>query len=259
MNAFQTGRMSSPAGITLLAAALIGAAVAVSRSRAGLAVSGLIVVIFIFWQFRLQRRYPFMIPPASLAAKISLGTGALAVAGMVMLKVIRESGALARIVQELFFRRQVMADVLSMWKSHPWWGTGPGSFAAVFPYYQSVSLEKHFFAHAHCEPLEFLTEYGLLGGAVFLTVMAGLLLCGRHRDTQSRSSPSFNELEGFGLMLALCGIGLHSLTDFPLRHPLNALLTWVWTGILLGRVNGLSALKILSSRNKSKHPDGEAE
>jgi O-antigen ligase len=258
VNAFQTGRISSPAGLLLLAALIIGAAVAVSRSRAGLAISGLIVVSFVVWQFRLQRRYPFVIPPASLLTKISLGAGTVAAAGVVLIKVIRESGNWARISQEFGFRGQVMADILSMWKSHPWWGTGPGSFAAVFPYYQSVPVDKHFFAHAHCEPLEFLTEYGLLGGAVFLTVLAGLLLFGRRRDTQSHGRPSFAELEGFGLLLALCGVGLHSLTDFPLRHPLNALITWVWTGILVSRVNGFSAMKFLRSRNSSRDPDGES-
>jgi len=177
----------------------------------------------------------------------------------VMIHVIRDSGNGARIVQEFSFRRQVVADVISMWKSHPWWGTGPGSFTAVFPYYQTLPVEKHFFAHAHCEPLEFLTEYGLLGSIIFTVVMAGLFLCGRHRDTQSRSSPSFNELEGFGLTLALCGIGLHSLTDFPLRHPLNALIVWVWIGILCSRINGFAAMNFLLNRNRVRRPDREVE
>jgi O-antigen ligase len=237
MNAFQTGRISSPAGVTLLAAAIIGAAVAMSRSRAGLAVTGLIFFSFICWQLRLQRRHPFMIPPVSLLAKISLGTGSVAVVCMVMVRMAREWIHLVRIGQEVPFRGQILADVLSMWKAHPWWGTGPGSFTAVFPYYQSVPLEKYFFAHAHCEPLEFLSEYGLLGGGIFLTAVACILFFGRRRDAENRSSPSFVELEGFGIILALCGIGLHSLIDFPLRHPLNALLTGVWIGILAGRVS----------------------
>lgn len=259
IRAFQTGRLASPAGVTLLAAAIIGAAVAVSRSRTGLAVTGLIVVTVICRQLWLQRHYPFIIPPVSLLSKISLGTGFAGVVGLVIVGLVREGVNPGRIGQEFSFRGQILADVVSMWRAHPWWGTGPGSFTAVFPYYQSMPVEKHFFAHAHCEPLEFLAEYGLLGGGVFLTVMAGLLFFGRHRDAQNRSTPSFMELEGFGLILALCGIGLHSLVDFPLRHPLNALLAWVWIGILFSRVNGYSAMKFLLNRNRVKRSDGEAE
>lgn len=234
--AFQAGKVSSPAGLYYWMAFLFVAAVALSRSRAGILISGLILFSFFLLRIRLRRQYPFILPSIFLPVRIRWGltvaTGGTAISAVVFYV----WHGFAPLVEQFTFRWQVVTDTFAIFKEHLWWGTGPGSFAAVFPYYQTLPVAKHFFAHAHCEPIEFLSEYGLLGSGVVLGVGAWIVFFGRRRESPDQRSPSFRELEGAGLRLALAGIGLHGLLDFPLRHPLNALLTAVWISILAGRL-----------------------
>jgi len=128
------------------------------------------------------------------------------------------------------FRGMLWSDTLAMWRSRPVWGTGPGSFATVFPYYQSDALGTHFVRHAHNDPLQFLAEFGLLGGAIMLAgvglilLSAGVQRGGKHDDG----------LYQVGLSAGLCGVLMHSLVDFPLQHPLILLSACVWVGLLAG-------------------------
>ncbi len=234
IRAFQEGRVSSPAGLIAFAAILLAAAVMISRSRAGLVITGWIVAAFIFQQIRLRRRDPLIAPPASRLAKAGFGSFAAIAVGAVLFGVAREWHGLNRIGEEISFRFQILSDTLSIGCDHPCWGSGPGSFAAVFPYYQTLPVETYFFSHAHCEPVEFLAEYGLLGGGFLLA--ACLWIVFPKIPTLKSHISNFNS-ERAGLWLALLGIGLHSWVDFPLRHPLNILLTVVWIGILAGNKN----------------------
>ncbi len=232
IRAYESGRVSSPAGLFYFSAGLMVAAVVLSRSRAGLLISCLMVAAFIGLQIRLRRRYPLIGLPVPRWVRTvylagSAGGGLAAV--LVFFSRLRQVGA------ELSFRGQVLADTLSVWRDNPFWGSGPGSFSAVFPYYQSLPAEKFFFLHAHCDPLQFLAEYGLLGGAVVLGAAGWILFFRRGPARVEEAAPTFGELEGTGLGLALAGVGLHSLVDFPLHHPLIALLSVVWVGILAGQ------------------------
>lgn len=231
IRAFQSGKISSPSGLFFCAAGLMIAAVALSGSRAGLLISGLISGAWMLLQIRLHRRYPQIAFPHSrrvwqgalLAAALAL------VAGLIYwVNQVRQVG------EELNFRGQVLADTVAMGLDNPFWGSGPGSFSAVFPYYQSLPVDEYFFRHAHCEPLQFFAEYGLLGCLLLTASVALIIFSRRSRRGANEPAPTFRELEGGGLMLALAGIALHSLIDFPFRHLLIALLTVAWVGILAG-------------------------
>jgi len=235
--AFQSGKVSSPAVCLWWATALIVAAVIASRSRAGLLITGLIVLVFILQQIRLQKKFPFMMPPVSRLMKVGVGGGALVAAGAGVGAIVCGRIHLSGLGSEFLFRAGILSDTLSIWREKPFWGSGPGSFAAIFPYYQSLPLEKFSFLHAHCEPLEFLAEYGLFGGGVVLAAVLWILLprLPRNPIPNVKFKVSNLDAERDGLWLALAGVGLHSLVDFPLRHPLNALLAAVWVGILFAR------------------------
>ena len=233
MRALQKGKLSSPAPLFFCAAGLMVAAVSLCDSRAGLLIAGLIVGSWLLWMAWLSRRYPQLmrvpsrcVVPGAIAAGVFVLIPALVWA-------IRQ---MRRVGDELEFRFDVVADTLSMWLSRPWWGTGPGSFRAVFPYYQSLPVEKYFFRHAHCEPVQFLAELGVLGVLVCMVAGGLILSSGTGRKNRRRLTPSFLALEGFGLCVALVGVGLHSLVDFPFRHPMIALLTVVWAAILVETV-----------------------
>ena len=237
--AFQSGKVSSPAGLFYWTALLLVVAVAFSRSRAGVLVAGLILFAFFLLTIRLRHRDPFVLPPPLLPVRVGRGLGATAAGAFIFATVFFIGQGFHPIKEQLMFRWQIIVDALSAFKDHPVWGTGPGTFAAVFPYYQSSTIESHFFSHAHCEPVEFLLEYGLLGSGIVLAGAAWILFSSPRRRRPDQRTPSFFELEGVGLVLALIGISLHALVDFPFRHPLNALLTVVWIAILsvhVGRI-----------------------
>lgn len=229
IRAFEAGKISSPAGLFFCAAGLMMAAVSLCGSRAGLLIAGLICGGWLLLLARLYRRYP------QIGFSYSRRVLRWAVAAAVFilgLALIWFASQLRRVGGDLVFRGQVLADTVAMWLDNPFWGSGPGSFSAIFPYYQSLPAERYSFLHAHCEPLQFLAEYGVLGCLILAGGTGWILFPRRGKKAGQRAGPSFRELEGAGIGLALAGVALHSLIDFPFRHLLIALLTAVWIGTI---------------------------
>lgn len=232
--AVQEGRPSSPAGLYLLAAVLMAAAVVLCRSRAGVAVMALLVAAHVGLCRRTIRDYPFVGLPFSAWAK---GTGWVAIAaaaGFAARAFGREWRQLSAIGNEWAFRSGILKDALAAWRERPVWGTGPGTFTAVFPYYQSEMFAGKTILHAHCEPVQFLMEFGAAGMlAVGLAVALALFARAPNRADAGKIPP-FADLErrAFGFGLLACG--LHCLVDFPLRMPLIALLAAAWAGVWAG-------------------------
>lgn len=220
-DALRRGRPSSPAPLFFLAALLLAFAIALSRSRAGLAL--LLFSAAVSWAilFRLERRYGHWHPP-SVAVRLALPLAVLlaATAGLAL------AGARGwPAASEWQFRTAIIRDALRMWKDRPLWGVGPGGFALAFPYYQSDTDAAVRVLHAHCEPIQFLAEFGALGALIALgavAVMAHRLSRGMNRDDSE--APRLAELERPFAGLALTTVGLHALVDFPFRAPAIALL-----------------------------------
>ncbi len=231
--AFLGGRLSNPSGLWYLVAGLLAVSVLQTGSRAGMAILILQIAGFILIQWRIRRDHPFAIPPLSPLRKVFMGGALALLVGLGIVSLIRYPPVLRPAGGDLDFRGVVRRDTWAMWRSRKWWGTGPGTFSMVFPYYQALPVEHYYFRHAHCEPLQFLGEFGLLGGGLTL-LGAGLILKGAvRRSGTSRQMPAFKDLEGQGLRLALGGVLLHGLVDFPFRHPLILLVAGVWVGILV--------------------------
>ncbi|MBI4217570.1 MAG: O-antigen ligase family protein [Elusimicrobia bacterium] len=72
----------------------------------------------------------------------------------------------------------IWKDVLRMWRSHPWLGTGFGTFHVEFPQYASDELKKlwpqnqRIVNDAHNEYLQTLAETGVVGFSIFFSVLA---------------------------------------------------------------------------------------
>ena len=233
--AVQDGRPSSPAGLFLLAAALMAAAVVLCRSRAGVAVMALLVAAHVGLCRRTIREYPFAGVPLSSWLKGMGGVSIAVAAGFAVRAFWREWRQIEVIGQEWAFRSGILKDALAAWRDHPAWGIGPGTFSAAFPYYQSAAFEGRSILHAHCEPIQFLVEFGVAGALIVLAAVA-LALSARGPSPAGAAGeiPPFADLErrAFGFGLIACG--LHSLIDFPLRIPLIALLAATWAGIWVG-------------------------
>lgn len=108
---------------------------------------------------------------------------------------------------------------LEQWADYPVFGSGAGSFYAVFPRYRKEDVTT-FHDHVHNDYLEFASEtgiigIGLLGGIVISTLAVALLAQYRRRNPLMRGM-SFAAIMGMTAML------IHSAVDFNLQIPANA-------------------------------------
>lgn len=103
-----------------------------------------------------------------------------------------------------------------------WGGSGPGTFEMVFPLSikeaGNDAVGRWYWVNAHQDYLQTLTEWGVPGGILW----GGLILGGLgggiwrllKRRSQGRSETRYLLLAG---CLALLGVSLHALADFPLQ------------------------------------------
>jgi O-antigen ligase len=115
----------------------------------------------------------------------------------------------------------------SLWKDtarliggHPLLGSGLGTFPVAFTRVQSTFLGR-FVNHAHNDYLEIASDLGIPAAALFFG-STGVLLVRVVRKAAS-SDVSFERAMALGCLGSIAAILLHSLTDFNLYIPANAL------------------------------------
>jgi len=118
-------------------------------------------------------------------------------------------------------RASMRLDTWHIFLDHPWTGTGLGTLQTVFPAYET-NYDAKIVNHAHNDYLEALAETGVAGGlccAAFL----GILFFVSLRLLLQRDKPFVAALHLSGLV-GCSGFLVHSLVDFNLHIPANALL-----------------------------------
>jgi O-antigen ligase len=118
-------------------------------------------------------------------------------------------------------RLSIWRDTLHLIRRHPVLGSGFGSFATVYPSVQTAFL-NNVVDHAHCDYLELATELGLPGGILVF----GGVLCVLERTFHrcKKSSEDYDKAISFACFGSIFAILLHSLADFNLYIPANALI-----------------------------------
>ena len=125
-------------------------------------------------------------------------------------------------------RRKLMAfDTLRMWRDHPVLGVGMGAFEIAYPHYQSFASDD-WIDHAHNDYIEALAETGLVGAMLILWALA-LFFRDAFRDWEQSSRPQASWIR-LAAAIGCFGILVHSLWDFNLHIPANA----VWFAVLAG-------------------------
>ncbi len=119
-------------------------------------------------------------------------------------------------------RPQMWGNVLTMIRDFPLFGTGWGTFASVYPAYATVKFEGMVLVHAHNDYLEFLSELGLIGfillaGILFFMALDSFLIWSKRRNVEIKGLAA-------GGLISIFIMLVHSLTDFNLHIPANALL-----------------------------------
>jgi O-antigen ligase len=129
-------------------------------------------------------------------------------------------------------RISIWRDTLTLIRQHPLLGTGLGTFSVAYTSVQST-FPNLLVDHAHCDYLEVVSELGLPGG-ILVSASISWILAGairRYRRTEDR----FEAAVCLGCIGSIAAILVHSLADFNLYIPANALvftvtLALAWMG-----------------------------
>ena len=123
------------------------------------------------------------------------------------------------------------------------WGFGPGTFETAFPYFTQHLGDalKGRWTFAHQDYLQTVIEWGYIGSALLgIYVFGGFVqwyCAGRGLRGRSPSQSGFdlrNKILHLGIVLALAGVLLHALVDFPLQIFSIQLYTAILLGLLWG-------------------------
>ncbi|HUA39436.1 MAG TPA: O-antigen ligase family protein [Candidatus Sulfopaludibacter sp.] len=127
-------------------------------------------------------------------------------------------------------RRDMWGAALRMWRDHFWWGVGPGHYDYRFREYRPESMQMRP-EWAHNDYLNLLADWGTVGGVIVLAGMvvfvAGLLKT-RKQVRPPENDPGRGLSSQFAFFLGassgLLALAVHSLADFNLHIPANAIL-----------------------------------
>ena len=132
-------------------------------------------------------------------------------------------------------RSLVWQTTLKLIKRFPLTGTGLGTYELAYPPYKPQKLGATIMDHAHNDYLEFLSEAGLIGFIPWLAFFL-LFLISSVRALLKRRNPYSIFLGASGLA-AIMALLVHSLADFNLQIPANAMLLFLLMGLTWRVVN----------------------
>jgi len=207
-------------GLTFLGLLIMVVAVIFSISRAGIISLAASLLFFVLGSlyFRRGRRWTFVV--------LLLVSGALLLGLWEGLGPVEERFLKAS--ESALGRYEIWPAAMTMVKDFPLLGTGLGTFSSVFLGYQRA-FPSAYFDHAHNDYLEILSETGWTG---FLLLLAASLIfiastLARLSKVQAREA----RLIALGGLSAIFGLLIHSLFDFNLAIPSNALSLAVAAGL----------------------------
>jgi O-antigen ligase len=116
-------------------------------------------------------------------------------------------------------------DTLRLMRDYPLVGCGLGNYGTAFLKFQTAIVDKDF-TWAHNDYLQIASELGAVGFGI-LAVLLGVVFIHALRAALHSDERSTRFL-GLGCVGAMTAIGLHSLTDFNMYIPANALvMAWI--------------------------------
>jgi len=225
------------------AAAIMSIAEAASLSRGGmvsLAASLLFLAAISAWRSRdshPERKSSFSLRPAFL---IVVMLGAIA-AGVVwvgadfdILKRITHAPLTTTLATD---RRGIWGDTLTIFRAHPILGIGLGAFETVYPIYGRGD-GTFVIQFAHNDYLQVLSDGGIVGGGIALWF---IIVIARAVMQVTRSADPFLRALGLGSAAGVFALLVHSLFDFNLQIPSNALL-FLLLAAIVSRAGAVASL-----------------
>jgi O-antigen ligase len=233
------------------AAAFMGASIFLSGSRGGMAAFAVQIAIFFVFLFRERTQN-----------RIALLMGAFLLIALASVAWIGGSDVSSRISTLADYkhpdlnadiRLKIDRDAMRMISARPLLGWGLGTFADVYPQFRSFYTNS-LVNEAHNDYLQTLIETGIMGFAIGIWLMVTAIR-GALRKMKNWAS-DVNGIMALAALLGISGILVHSLVDFNLEVPANALLFFV-----LCTLAGMDT-RFRNLRRELKHREdsaGEAE
>jgi O-antigen ligase len=224
------GRIKPVTRIVLGYAAIgIGIGLVLTFSRGGwtagaAAIMGLLVILIFHRNHRI---------PALLLLFVLIGGGSFVAKNYLeksLTYMDRVQGTLAGGQDVLDFRRGMWDAAEEMWRDNFWWGVGPAHYDYRFRQYRPEHIQNRP-DRAHNDYLNLLADWGTVGGIIVLSGMTvfiiGLFQTRNHvrRAEKDFGSGMSNRLAFFlGASMGLLALAIHSVVDFNLHIPANAIL-----------------------------------
>ncbi len=231
--------------VSLFALLLNLAAVFLSLSRVGITLAAVLVIAAVAYMTS------YFWPRATAPARVNLLSGGLAILALVAMAVVAFGPSSLRgelrviagiesadaIPKALKDRRQFAEAAVKIWKHDPAFGVGGwGCRYLLYRYLPARTKEGALpvgFANLHNDPLQFLAEFGVVGGGI-LAAVALLLIAPCFRPVWDRGRRVPYAWARPIVFFALIGVGLvfaHSLVDLPFRCPA---VLWSWCAVAAG-------------------------
>ena len=144
-------------------------------------------------------------------------------------------------------RASMRADTWHIFLDHPLMGTGLGTLQTVFPAYETL-YDGKIVNHSHNDYLEGLAETGIAGGLCCAWFLGVLLFDSLRNLSESRGS--FVAALHLSGLVGCLGFLTHSLVDFNLHIPANALLFFLMANLATSEI---SQPKPKASRSEFAH------
>jgi len=134
-------------------------------------------------------------------------------------------------------RASMRRDTWQIFLHHPVTGTGLGTLQIVYPLYESL-YDGKIVNHSHNDYLEALAETGVLGGLCCAWFL-GVLFSESLKRLRQLNNSFAGTLQLSGLV-ACSGFLVHSLVDFNLHIPSNALLFFLMAHLATSEIQPLA-------------------
>jgi len=145
-------------------------------------------------------------------------------------------------------RSSMRHDTWQIFTQHPITGTGLGTLQIVYPPHESL-YDGKIVNHAHNDYLEALAETGVLGGLCCAWFL-GVLLIESLKRLRHLSDSFAGTLQLSGLV-ACTGFLVHSLVDFNLHIPSNAILFFLMANLAISEIQTTSGPGPVQSRHRN--------
>lgn len=206
----------------------------VNVSRSAMVITVLLCVVLLVWQFLGKSRHE-LLPPRRLRVAYAVLMMA-AVAGLVGFSGWERPAQKWEMMESQLNsanKRLVSTKIcMRMLPDAHWHGFGPGTFELVFPHYSGVDAKwiPGIWRYAHDDYLQSLLEWGWFGSLFWAVLFFGGMALLFFNWRTRRNLGTSDHVLIFVCALALTGVALHAVVDFPLQIASLQLYTAVCVG-----------------------------